>query len=397
MFLRVFVAYYRLLVFLLLTCGASHVLGEDIVREGVITDVKDEIGKLIHLRPVGNRQGIDREHWEKMTGSKTDEEKEQDQIDAMVKRGIPMKIAKQMVEQGGDRRGRGGFRRRGFGGDFLTDTAAGQLFEELKIASGAMSGGGGGGPQDMQWDGRGEGIHMALHIYGEPETANVRFVIQESEAPFQEFVVEDHHVKGLRFQFASQDRQLLFSQKPDGKISVAQTHDTDTLAFQSPDYDAMVVSHPGFAKDFHSILESLGVNVPFTKYDRRVVQTIPKVLPDPRGDLTQTANQLIEKLGSVAFDEREVAEKQLAENFGAYSSIIEQKLLDDGLDSEIRLRLVRVRELAGYDPSAAERFIQEAKLLEDVEYLDSILPELPKTAQDAVREYAESLSEKQGS
>ena len=145
MFLRVFVAYYRLLVFLLLTCGASHVLGEDIVREGVITDVKDEIGKLIHLRPVGNRQGIDREHWEKMTGSKTDEEKEQDQIDAMVKRGIPMKIAKQMVEQGGDRRGRGGFRRRGFGGDFLTDTAAGQLFEELKIASGAMSGGGGGG------------------------------------------------------------------------------------------------------------------------------------------------------------------------------------------------------------------------------------------------------------
>ena len=241
MSLRVVVA-NCLLVFLLMTRFGDGALAEGIVREGMITDIKDEIGKLIYLRPTSARQGIDRERWEKMTGSKTDEEKERDQIDAMVKRGIPLKIAKRMVEQAGGRRG---FPRRGLGHDFLTDSAAGQLFEELKIASGAMSGGGGGSPDDMEWDGRGEGIRMSLHIYG--EKVNFCFMIRESVAPYQELVVEDHHEKGLRIRFSSMDRQLLFSQNPSGKISVAQSHDTDSLAFQNRNYEDMVSAHPEFA------------------------------------------------------------------------------------------------------------------------------------------------------
>ena len=131
--------------------------------------------------------------------------------------------------------------------------------------------------------------------------------------------------------------------------------------------------------------------MPLTKYDPRVLKTIPKVLPDLSDDLAQKGNQLISQLGSMAFDEREAAEKELVENFGAFATIISRELSDDDLDSEIRLRLVRVQELAGYDQSEAERYIQEGKLLEDADYLDSVLPELPTAAQQIVQEHIERL------
>ena len=88
-----------IVLYLLLTTPGYAFAGEMVV-EGALAEVSEQIGNLVHLKWDENRLAIDREHWKRVAGDKTEAEKEQDELDAMSDGGIPADIAEQRTVDG---------------------------------------------------------------------------------------------------------------------------------------------------------------------------------------------------------------------------------------------------------------------------------------------------------
>ena len=357
-----------------------------VVQAGQITEVAGDIGRLIHLTWSKNRLMIDREHWMKSTGSKTDAEKTEDAIQKMIDRGIPEAIARKMADRRGGR-GRGPFG----GADFLTASSEGRLFTELKAAAGAMSGGGGGGGDEHHWDGHGGNIFTAMNT--KDSTKDFRFMIRESTSPVQELLVEEHHEKGLRIQFSSPTRNLIFANDLDGVIHVAHTSKLRSEAFQVASYEQMLQLYPAFAAEFGTMLEQLGINQPLTDRDPRILNAIGKLVVKPDQETLDDAIKTIERLNDNSFQVRNEAEKKVAANYVAWKNVIQDKLADEGLASEVRMRLKGVEASSNVDTTEAEAYIKNHKLLQDVEYLKSVLDEMPDSLRGSVQQQIDSLAE----
>lgn len=371
-----------LIIAALLISSRAVVIAEDAVPPGAIAAVSEEIGNLVKLSWDEQRLVVDRDHWEEVVGRKTDEERQQDRIDAMIKLGLPENIIKRTIARRRDRPR---------GADFLTDIPAGQLFEDLKLAAGATSGGGGGGGEERHWSGHGEGIFASMHINGPRQ--DFRFMIRESAAPFQELIVEDHHENGLRLMYTSPKQQLVFSNRADGVIHVAHTSHRSTLAFRAANYEEVLVSQPGFADEFASLLNELGIGALLSIHDSRIVQTITKLLHQPSTEARESAVNLVKQLSSKSFQVRERTQKELKEDFATYQTVILEKLTEENLDAEAKFRLKVIVEAADLDWSDAEKFVNQRKLLGDAEYLQAILDEVPAPARRSVQRRINELNE----
>ena len=266
-----------LIFFLFALSLSERMLAQQIVVQGGITDVSDEIGRIVRLTWRDGILSVDREHWEKMTGEKTDEEKEDDRLAAMIKRGVPEEIAKRMMAA----RGPVGRIRGGYG--MATATPLGELFEELKTAAGSQGGGYSGGGDEMNY--RSRGADMMMDLWRNSRDDDFRISIREKKKPFQEILVEDHHVKGLRIEFRSTNRVLLFLHRSDGNVQVAHTSEQRNDAFSSINYDEMVRQQPLFFADMVSILEGVGIQIPYSRYDSRIVDAVSRILGKPEGSL----------------------------------------------------------------------------------------------------------------
>ncbi len=369
----------RNLILVVALAPSSSLFADGVIEEGSITEASKEIGMLVHLKWQGDRLGVDREHWDRSTGNKTEADKEQERMDAMVERGIPKEIVEKMMAQP---------RQRGLGANFLVASPEGELFESLKIALGAHSGGGGGGGEDMQWDGRGNGVNANMLRSGPMRDWQLR--ILETADPGQEIVVEDHFLKGLRIQFTTASRLMVFHVSPEGKVRVAHTSEERSEAFQTKSYSEMAELHPEFLKDFNELLEGIGVNIPLTDRDPRVTDAVGKLLQIPTASVREAAQKAVEGLKSDSYETREASHMAIRDNFEAWYSVIGQVKDGGGLPAEIRSRLDSICD-EFERPNEEEQFIRNRNLLSNPEYLASIVGEMPKRPREAVENHISEL------
>ncbi len=366
------------MVVALTACSCDVGYGEDVVAEGAISELTDEIGSLLHLTWRDDRLAVDRDHWFKATGEKTEEDIEKERLDGMLKRGIPEELAKKMLERQGDLFGPG---------NFLTNSPEGELFEGLKIASNANSGGGGGSGEDMHWTGRGP--DMALAMWRSPD--DFRISIRETGQPFHELIVEDHHKKGLSIIFRADGRTMLFAQSNDGKVAVAHTCASRNDAFKAGSYEDMIASYPEFTADFADMLKGVGVNVPLSRFDSRVTDAVAAMLRKPDGDVQTEAQKVIARLSSESYETRMAAHREVQKNVIPWRNVIEQMLADEDLHVETRNRLTAIHLEAGFESTEVEAYVKERRLLEDAEYLKELQPRVTDSIQSLIVERLEEL------
>lgn len=363
--------------------GGALANAEEIVQEGAITAVAEELGNLLRLKWYDTRLGIDRDHWERVA-DRPEREKRDDRLQAMIKRGIPAELAENIMKND---------RRRVLPMGFLAETPAGKLFSELKEAAGANSGGGGGSTLERHWRGHGDGITMSMNMSGEQRDFHLR--IREGVSPYQELTVEDHDRKGLRILFSSTGRQLIFSQGRGGEIQVAHTSDQRNDSFRCLNYDEMARKHGRFTTDLWNMLAQIGCNQPFNKRDRRITKAVLQLteLPDPATN--DAMEKAISKYASASLAGRRAARRELETHFPDWYGAILAKLADPKLDQETRELLEQVSAKAKFPPDSPSEFVHQHKLMDDVEYLSGIVIDAPDALRPIVKQRISNLKMRQ--
>ena len=364
-------------------------VAEGISAEEALTNVSEQIGKLIHLRWKEGRIGVDREKWMEHVGQKTEAEKEKERLDGMIERGVPADIARRRIEE--VRRKRIAARRRGTHEFHRSDPPEQELFEGLTTAARANSRGRSGDGEGTNYRGSSGREKLKMAMYVNRTTSEFRFTISQSKAPFQEFDLQEHPEKGLLIEFSSSSGRILWLQGADGRVQFARFNGKSTEASSCPSYDDMVGSHPEFTETLEGLLEQLGINRPFKRSDPRIVSAVLRIIELTSSEDVAAVDEAIAKLGADKHKEREAAQREIEKNLQRWRRLLRQRLADSQLELEVKTRLNRVMEQPEAEESSEEEFIDRRNLLQDADYLSFILSDAPKSLKPAIRKRIEGL------
>ena len=351
-------------------------------ENGPITSVAKEISGLLKFKAGPKRIELDRDAWQ--TADKTEDEKLQDDLQAMIKRGIPKEIAEKLMQRRKNDPRRAMLMRRR-----IEESPEGELFEHLKIALGCTGSGRSSSGLDQQFRGSGQNANVTMELHGEEQ--DLVLTVKENKEPFQELQVQDDHRGGLRIMFLSQASQLLFSQTTTGTIRVSQITDSDELAFRCESYEALVQRKPKFAREFRKFAEQVGIDLPYANHEPEIVEAIGKLLYKPDDATVESAKELVAQLGAESYAARTEAEEKIRQQYDTIRTVLLQQMNDSRLEAEVKIRLRNITKSLEVDTSKADKHVVEQKLLDDIEYLEAIIAEAPGAFRTAIEERIAAL------
>jgi len=357
---------------------AGYASGQD--QDIRLKDLAPQLSKIVRLKMADQGIRVDRDHWERISEAKSDDDDDENldkEIAKLIKRGIPEEHAKKFARH---RVGIG----MGMGGD---ETPQGMLFAELRNAADCHSSGRSGSNNEIQMTGGGSQFNMVMHLSSQAGTFGL--TVRELGEPFQELIISSKDISGLRIQVNSDEGLMLFWQKYDDSIRFVYSEGDHNEAISAKSHDEFLSTYPVMARKFWDQLNELGIKEPLQKEDPKILAAIEALLLKPESAPVEAADAEILLLGDDEYKVRKAAKKKIEANYSAWSKRIRKVLKERDLDTETRVVLEGIvssaKERANAPESETECFIREHKLMDDREYLASIVDVASEEAKPLIR------------
>ncbi|MBI5722883.1 MAG: hypothetical protein HZA50_02915 [Planctomycetes bacterium] len=324
-------------------------------EKGKFQDVAKEMSNLLMLKLDGKSLKLDRDHWDKATGDKTDEEQRQEIVDEYIKRGMAKEQAEKFAES----------ELKHIGSDSVI-----QVVEKLQTAAGSTSSGSsvGGGENHFNFQGRG----LSGVIATRQESFQALFIEESGPMRIIQFSDDGNGLLRLNIMNPSGGIFLCLSQAADGRCTIMAVCGKDVTQLSGDSFRAIYEkNHEYVETNVFPLLRHIGIGLPILPYSPQVRQAVLDLIRKPIADEEKgKIEALLKNLDSDNAAEREAASKTLGENFLRYSGFIIPALKSES--AEVRQRVKKI--IADHpEQNAIGQFIQSLKLAEDPAYLVELL------------------------
>ncbi len=128
-----------------------------------------------------------------------------------------------------------------------------------------------------------------------------------------------------------------------------------------------------FEQEIFPQLQSVGILIPETRFDPRVIERVTTKLRVADPVVVQGLNQLLEQIDSDHFKTRTEATQRLESNLPSYGPMLADLRRNHSLSLEARMRIQRAIEIHHRDFGQLEWLITKLDLANDADYLGKIL------------------------
>lgn len=128
-----------------------------------------------------------------------------------------------------------------------------------------------------------------------------------------------------------------------------------------------------FEQEIFPQLQCVGILIPETRFDRRVIERVTTKLRVADPIIVQGLNQLLEQINSDHFKTRTEASQRLESNLPSYGPLLAALRRNHSLSLEARMRIQRAIEIQQRDFGQLDWLITKLDLANDADYLGKIL------------------------
>ncbi len=369
--------------------GGAAQAGENglINKDGALSSIADDVSKLATFSLIDGKVRLDREHIEK-EAEKLGGNNNNNQPNAP--RQIIMPNGQQIQIQA-----------RGFGGQ-QDDSSFTRLFQEIASKAGGRGFSSITGMDHVSRSFKGSQLQGSLEASSDKEGL-VKIDFTELAGSERVLAFSDLPTGVTRIAISDKSANILIlTQANDGGVSLVLVDDQQPLAIKARNLAELYREHSDImAKRVLPVFEQVGVKLPPHPMDDRIIAGVLQSLRQDKVEEAKQAEKLIEELESDDFATREKAEKTLMEEYHRYGAYIQAAKEKGQGSAELMNRLESIINKAGPVIAKLPDLVKQYGLLDDVKYLQSILPkvaekdlpllerrlkELQKQADDAMAE-----------
>jgi hypothetical protein len=340
---------------------------------GVLQDYGRHVSRLIRIQWNGRQLELDRHHWDQPFAGKTDREIAKEVDALLTDRGYKAPLVAnrgRMAMFRGNPQGRSNLAR---------------VFSAMQQGRPIGSSPLGGNNNHQRLSMRTK--LMEARLTSDPGSFTFDFI--ENDARAAMLRIRENKDTGLSIAFVG-DVLFRFKQSADGAVEVVEMAGDETMRYTAPSFAEFYRDHVDYCEvRFLPLLDYLGITIPMSRLDERVVQCVIAELQALAEHRSDDVQQLIEQLGSKEYAQREAAAQMLKEGIVRYAPSM-RVALGESLSVEARMRIKSL--LQHSQGNQTEEMVAALKLLEDVEYLKVVRTRCADDDQEMVASRIEQLT-----
>lgn len=343
--------------------------------KGPFQELAGPLNKLLKLTIDDGHLLLDRSHWDQDNGGKTEEQIKEEIIQQWVQKGLPRQFAERRAEQE------------------VQAPDVQRVFQSLQQNAGTHSAGMRSSNNFLRIDFAGPKLMASF----ERQEKSIRFEFAEQIGPQRRIQIADNGQGAFRLSLATDDASLvlILTQRSDGSIAVAELSADRSFTAQADSFLDFYGKERDYVEDrLFPLLEHVGILLPLTRFTPAVQQAVLGQLEAMKPANAEEFEKLVSQLDDEDFSVREAASARITSEFRRFGPLARQLADDEDapLSPETQARLGRLVDEFS-DDEEAHQFANAGKLNSDVDYLVTLLEELPETARPILVERLAQLTD----
>lgn len=194
------------------------------------------------------------------------------------------------------------------------------------------------------------------------------FSVHEDSDPDRRLLIRRGRKSELRVSLIGDDI-LLLEQAADGAIRWVDIGE-EVTAIRAKSFAELYANHPeAIEKQLFARLQHCGIQTPMPRFDPQLVARILDRISGVDDQTKTRFNELLEKIDSGSFAERQKAYREIENNVSEFSMLIAQTSEKDGRSPEAASRLAELRKKYGKQFRELDTLITKSNWLKDPNYL----------------------------
>ena len=320
---------------------------------GAISSAAKQLRAILALRLVDGRLGLDRPAWPKADDDEKVKKRREEMIRGLVARGMPREHAERFAARS------------------LAQPPVAALIEQLRGAVGAANINSGTSNSIARYGFSGRGLTADFQVSDE----TFRCMLREESGPGRLVAFSDGP-EGLSIIVCCPDAQetLTLSQSPDGAVRLAHLTGDAAVREKADSFLALYVRRRGYVEaELLPLLAHMGFALPLTAYSSEAIRLVMDLLRRPiTPDDEARGRELLKRLESASYKQREAAMKALTADYVRYQKAIDAAVADAGVSEELALRARQIRRENEHVARIGE-LVHGLRLTSDPDYLVMLL------------------------
>ncbi|MFU7557058.1 hypothetical protein ACMFWY_00060 [Roseiconus sp. JC912] len=189
------------------------------------------------------------------------------------------------------------------------------------------------------------------------------------------------------------DRFVQLEQHPDGKVRWVDIAE-EAKILEADSFAELYSQHPDvIEQDFVPHLRSYGILPPITRFNLHIGNRIIEMLKHDSANARDEFEQLLKKMESGSFGQRQNAFRQLSENVDRFSIMLDEIELGDIDSAEVVARIQEIQKKTNIGDKEIDKMILRTGLLDDQSYLRELLSRVSEINKSVIEKRLDELTQ----